>query len=235
MALPKINEVPKYKITIPSTQQQVMYRPYLVKEEKLLMLAFESQDQSQILNAVTDTIKSCVFDELNVKDLTTFDVEYLFLQIRSKSVGEKATVSTKCPNCSDSVQFTVNLDDITVSVPDGHTNKIPLTDKIILKMKWPSYNIISGLVTKQESITNMTFDMIIQCMDCLMTDDEVINFADEPRAEIVNFLEALTRDQFAKIRDYIDNIPKLTHKVDVTCGSCNHHFDVVLEGINDFF
>ena len=138
MALPKLNDAPKYEIAVPSTGQKVRYRPYLVKEEKVLMLAMESQDQRSALNAIVDTIESCVQDDLNTKDLTTFDVEYLFTQIRSKSVGETAKIGVTCTHCDQQNEIEIKLDDIKVGNPDGLETNIELTDNITLLMRWPS-------------------------------------------------------------------------------------------------
>lgn len=234
MALPKLNAAPKYEVVVPSTGQQVRYRPYLVKEEKILMLAMESQDQRQALSAIVDTIDSCVQDDLNTSDLTTFDVEYLFTQIRSKSVGETAKIMVGCQHCEAENEVTVKLDDIKVGNPEGLETKIQLTDDIALQMRWPSYNEIVEFDQDQNQ-TELTFKMISSCIDTVLTAEEAIKMKDEPEAERMDFIESLSSEQFNKIRLYVEKMPKMEHSVQFECTECKKGNDITLSGISDFF
>lgn len=234
MALPKINDSPKYEVTVPSTQKAIKYRPFLVKEQKILMMAMESQDQKQILNAITDTIKSCVQEPLEVNKLTTFDVEYLFTQLRSKSVGEKATIGVDCSECEHSNEVDVRVDEIKIDIPKVN-KKVKLTDQFLLTLRYPSYefmmqdDIISGSSVEQ------LYAAIRMCLHTLETNEERIEFDEEPKEEVEKFLDQLDTSQFNAIMDFVNKIPKLTHKINFECESCGHNNEITLEGIKDFF
>jgi len=232
MALPKLNNVPKYDVVIPSTQQSVRFRPYLVKEEKVLMLAMESQDQAQAMNAVVDTIESCVQDPIDKNKLTTFDVEYLFTRIRAKSVGETTKVGLKCSECDTANDVVIPIEAIQIEVPDV-ASKVSITDDITLSLRWPRYNDILDL-GQFTSQTEMTFKMVARCIEAVETPEERINFRDESEAEIMEFIESLSGEQFAKIREFVEAMPTLRHELDYTCSSCGHQNRMSLEGMNDF-
>ena len=234
MALPKLNETPKYDLVIPSTQQNVRFRPHLVKEEKILMMAMESQDQKQALAAIVDTIGSCVQEDLNTSDLTTFDVEYLFTQIRSKSVGETAKIAVPCQHCETENEVVVKLDDIKVGNPPGLESKIQITDSIALQMRWPSYNELVDF-NQDLNQTELTFKMIASCIDSVLTDEEAIKMKDEPEKERMDFIESLSSEQFDKIRVYVEKMPRMEHKVQFECVECKKGNDITLSGISDFF
>jgi hypothetical protein len=233
MALPKLNDSPKYDLVIPSTKQKVKFRPYLVKEEKVLMLASESGDNNQALQAIVDTIKACVSDEINTSELTTFDVEYAFTQIRAKSVGETSTVGVKCNHCETQNEISVPLDDIKVETPEVN-DKIKLTDDISLKMKWPRYNDVLGQDLSNMTQTQQTFKLLIECIESVMTEDENIKFKDETEEEKLSFVESLTSEQFKSVREYIEKMPKMKYNLDYTCTNCNQNNTVTLEGMQDF-
>ena len=234
MALPKLNAAPKYEVVVPSTGQQVRYRPYLVKEEKILMLAMESQDQRQALSAIVDTIGSCVQDDINTSELTTFDVEYLFTQIRSKSVGESAKIMINCQHCETENEVAINLDNIKVGNPEGLETKIELTESITLQMRWPTYNEIINFDSEQNQ-TDLTFKMIAACIDTVMTEEEAIKMKDEPEADRMEFIESLSSAQFNEIRLYVEKMPKMEHQVHFECTDCKKGNDITLSGISDFF
>lgn len=234
MALPKLNDAPKYEIVVPSTGAKVRYRPYLIKEEKILMLAMESQDQKQALSAIVDTIGSCIQDEIDTKALTTFDVEYLFTQIRSKSVGETAKIMVKCQHCETENEVVVKLDDIIVEQEELE-DVIELTPEISLKMKWPTYTEVIDSTTAGTEGTEQTFELVIQCIDSVMTPDEALKLKDESREDIMAFIESLSATQFDKIRKYVEKMPKMEHQVQFTCTSCEKGNDITLSGISDFF
>jgi hypothetical protein len=235
MALPKLNDTPKYDIVIPSTNALVRFRPFLVKEEKVLMMAMESQDSKQILDTVVDTISACVVDDLNRSSLTVFDVEYMFTQIRAKSVGETSTINMSCTECEADNEINVNLGDITIDVPDIET-VVPLTDTISIEMKYPSWaSLLGDGVNENQSAVDVTFRLIAQCIDAVMTPDERILIRDQSVEEVNEFIEGMTQEQFAKVREFVESMPRMKKDVEYTCSSCQHNNKYTLEGLADFF
>jgi hypothetical protein len=236
MALPKINDVPKYELVIPSTKQSVKFRPFLVKEQKVLLMAMESQDPKQIVNAITDTIKVCLLSDTDFNRLTAFDVEYLFTQIRAKSVGERSNISLLCQECEKSTEVVVDLEKIVVDVPKTAMS-VKLNDQYNLKLRYPTYTSMlqNDIMNQTKSTTEMIYQMIISCLDSLQSQDDNIKFDDESREEVAKFLEGLTSQQFDQLVTFVQNIPKLTHKINFDCKHCKHPNTVTLEGIQDFF
>lgn len=233
MALPKLNDNPKYDLIIPSTGQSVRYRPYLVKEEKVLMLALESKDSRTAIKSIVDTIDACVQDTIDTNKLKIFDVEYMFTQIRSKSVGETSTIGLKCKSCEHTNDITIKIDDVKIDMPKVN-NTIQLTDEISLRMKWPDYKTLMDLDT-DAGVTDQTFDMVIKSLDAVLTEDEQMLFEDYTKKEIMEFIDGLTTDQFQKVKDFIQEMPRLKHEIHFNCESCNHENNYTLEGIQDFF
>ena len=235
MALPKLNDTPKYDIVIPSTDKKVRYRPYLVKEEKVLMMAMESQDMNAILNAVVDTITACVQEPVEKDKLTIFDVEYMFTQIRSKSVGETSKVGIKCKHCETKNEVEVDVSSPKIKVPKIK-NMIELTSEITLEMKWPSYDDVIALGIKDEkTLARNAFAMIGKCISAIHTNDERISTKDVGETELEEFIDSMTKDQFQKVSNYIEQMPRLIHNVDFNCTSCGEENNTKLEGITDFF
>lgn len=235
MALPKLNDTPKYDIVIPSTNALVRFRPFLVKEEKVLMMAMESQDSKQILDTVVDTISACVIDDIPRNSLTVFDVEYLFTQIRAKSVGETSTINMTCSECSEDTQVTVNIGDITIDVPDVET-LIPLTDTISIEMKYPSWaSLLGDDINENQSAVDVTFRLIAQCIDAVITPDERILMRDQSVDEVNEFIEGMTQEQFTKVREFVESMPRMKKDVEYTCSFCQHNNKYTLEGLADFF
>lgn len=237
MTLPIINALPSYHITIPSTGKKIKYRPFITKEQKILLIALESQDQEKILTAITDIIQSCVLDEVNIANLTTFDVEYLFTQIRAKSVGEKSKIGLACQQCDHVNDVTIDLEKIKVSGLSSKSQTVKLNDQYSLKLKYPSYRFMlnNKKLMNPESYTETMLELVIGSLDCLMTEDSLIQFADETRQNIEAFVDNLTTAQFAKVAEFINDMPKLEHKVEFTCTKCSHVNTSTLSGINDFF
>ena len=235
MALPKLNDSPKYDIVIPSTNEKVRYRPYLVKEEKVLMMAMESQDTKAILNAVVDTIAACVDSNIDKNKLAIFDVEYMFTQIRAKSVGETSKISMKCSECKVNNEISVDVGAIGIVVPD--VNKIiQVTPIIAVEMKWPSYSDMIRLdKLDSKSMTANAFKLIGKSIEAIVTEEERILFDDESKEDTTRFLESLTADQFTKIMDFVNAIPKLQKDIEFDCTKCGHHNKLVVQGIGDFF
>lgn len=238
MALPKLNDTPKYEIIIPSTQAKVRYRPYLVKEEKILMMALETKDQRKALSAIVDTIDACVSDELKLNELTTFDVEYMFTQIRSKSVGETSKILLTCEKeeCGHQTEVEVPISQVEVTIPEVN-KRIKLTDSISMEMQWPSYTrmLESDALLSGEQDADASFGLIASCIHSVQTGDDNILMKDEPKEEVQTFLESLTTDQFNRIRDFFDKMPKMEYKVEWVCEKCGHKNERTLSGINDFF
>jgi len=235
MALPKLNDSPKYDLVIPSSKQKVRYRPYLVKEEKVLMMAMESQDMNAVLNTVVDTIVACVDEPIEKKKLAVFDVEYMFTQIRSKSVGETSKVGVKCEHCETSNDIEVDVSSIVIDVPEVE-NMIQVTPEITLEMRWPSYNDIMDLgITDEKSMATKSFAMIGKCIASIHTEDERIDTKDVSDKELEEFIDSMTNEQFQKISSYIEKMPKLKHDIHFDCSECGQGNDITLQGMTDFF
>ena len=233
MALPKLNESPNYSTTSPSTGQKVTFRPYLVKEEKVLMIAFETGDQNQSLQAICDTLEACISEEIDVKNLCTFDIEYLFTQIRSKSVGETATITLPCSECDKRTEVGVSLQDINIDVGDVE-NTIQLTDSISIQMKYPSYAQVLSLDLANANDTEVGFNMIAKCISAILTEEERIDTKDVKEDEVMSFIEQMTADQFKDVTQFLQDIPTLNQDVEYICNSCGHENKTRLKGINDF-
>lgn len=236
MALPVINESPKYKLTIPSSGEKVFFRPFLVKEQKILLMAMESKEHDLILKAMVDTIMSCIDSNIRPEDLATFDVEYIFTQIRSKSVGETAEIGLRCTECDATNEVRVNLEEIKIEKPKM-IQDIQLTDKFVLKLRYPRYlSMVDSFKDNDSPLpSDMIFNTAIGCLDKLLTEEDVISFDDEPLEEKIKFLDNLNDGQFKKIMDFVRSIPKLQEEVRFVCSGCQHENHQLLQGIEDFF
>ena len=238
MPLPKI-ATPTYELVLPSTEKTVRYRPFLVKEEKLLVLALESEDNKQITNAIKTVIKSCVTAKgLKVETLPTFDIEYLFLNIRGKSVGEELEVNVICPDDKvTEVPVTIDLDDIQVQKSDDHNNQIKIDDNIMMEMKYPSLDefIKNNFDFKEGNQMEQSFDLIASCIDKIYTEDEVWSTADCTKKEVKEFLESMNSSQFKDIEKFFETMPKLSHTIKVKNPKTKVESEVVLEGLASFF
>ncbi len=238
MPLPKI-ATPTYELELPSTGKTIQYRPFLVKEEKLLVLALESENTKQITNAIKSVIKSCILTRgIKVETLPTFDIEYLFLNIRGKSVGEELEVNIICPDDEETqVPMTIDLDDIQVKKSEEHTNKIKIDDNIMMEMKYPSLNefIKNNFDVNDKNQMDQSFDLIGQCIDKIYTAEEVWATEDCTKKEINEFLESMNSTQFKEIESFFTTMPKLSHTVKVTNPKTNVESEVVLEGLASFF
>ena len=240
MPLPKI-ATPSYELELPSTGKTIQYRPFLVKEEKLLVIALESQDTKQITNAIKAVIRSCVLTKsVKVEDLPTFDIEYLFLNIRGKSVGEDIDVKIICPDDEKTeVNISVNLDDIQVEKSKDHSNKIKLDKNLMMELKYPSLNefVKSNFDPNDlnRSAMDQSFDLISTCIDKIYDQDEVWVAADCTKKEIKDFIESMNSAQFKQIETFFDTMPKLSHSIKVTNPKTKVESDVVLEGLASFF
>lgn len=235
MALPKLNNTPKYELTIPSTQQKVMYRPFLVKEEKSLMIAAESGNQQNVLRTLIETIGNCVETDIPLSKLTSFDIEYMFLQLRSKSVGESATVGLKCDDCGTANEVSINLEEIKIKIPKVQKN-VKLNSKISLDLDWPSFRDIidAGMAEGDEATAEQAFSLIRSCMKAVNTEDERIMLNDASKQEIEEFVDSMSTAQFQKVREFIEVIPKLSHDVNYKCKKCGFTNNIKVEGVANF-
>ena len=234
MALPKLNENVKYEGIVPSKQQAVKFRPFLVKEQKVLLMALESQDQKIILNSIVDTIDACVIDPLKTSTLTTFDVEYMFTQIRSKSVGESVEVNLICQKCEHQTPTSIKLEDIKIDVPKAK-NQIKLNEQYTLNLKYPMYSSTIDHVIEDGSNTEQMYKLIVSCLDSLETPAERISFSDETPEDVESFIENLNSVQFEGIMEFVQNLPQLKHDVDFVCEACKKENKITLQGMQDFF
>ena len=238
MPLPKI-ATPTYELVLPSTEQPIQFRPFLVKEEKLLVLALESEDTKQITTAIKAVLKSCVLTKgIKVENLPTFDIEFLFLNIRGKSVGEELQVNIICPD-DEETQVTVDvfLDDIQVQKNEEHTNKIQLDENLMMEMKYPSLDqfIKNNFDFNEKNAMDQSFQLIATCIDKIYTEDEVWATADCTKKEVNDFLEQMNSGQFKEIEKFFETMPKLSHTIKVTNPKTKVESDVVLEGLASFF
>ena len=238
MPLPTIS-TPSYELELPSTKKKINYRPFLVKEEKLLVLALESEDTKQITAAIKAVIKACVLTKgIKVEKLPTFDIEYLFLNIRGKSVGEEVEVNIICPDDeTTSVPVTIMIDEIKVKENEDHTNKIKVDDDLMMEMKYPSLEefVNSNFDFKEENNMERSFDLIASCIDKIYNEEEVWSTADCTKKEVKEFLESMNSSQFQSIEQFFSTMPKLSHTIKVTNPKTKVESDVVLEGLASFF
>ena len=238
MPLPKI-ATPTYELELPSTGQTIQYRPFLVKEEKLLVLALESEDMKQITTAIKSVIKGCIQTKgIKVETLPTFDIEYLFLNIRGKSVGEEVEVSVIAPDDGETeVKLTIGLDEIEVKKNDDHTRQIKLDDTLMMEMKYPSLEqfISSNFDFNEKNQMEQSFDLIASCIDKVYSEEEVWAAADCTKKEIKDFLEQMNSTQFKQIETFFETMPKLTHTVTFVNPKTKKENEVLLEGLASFF
>lgn len=237
MSLP-MNVTPTYTLTIPSTKKKLKYRPFLVKDEKALLIAQQSEDQSVMLDTLRDVIKACAKEEIDVDKLASFDIEYIFTQLRSVSVGELVDLVFHCDTCTDEdakavVQF--NLNTLKVEIPKGHTNKIPLFNDVGVVMKYPSFDVMKQLVKSEAEEMDQAFEIIAGCIDYIYTSEEVFPVKDVRKEEVIEFLNNLTSTQYELIQQFFRSIPTLRADVKYTCPVCNKEHDKYMEGLSSFF
>ena len=240
MPLPTI-ETPTYELKLPSSNKKIRYRPFLVKEEKILIIALESQDQNDITNAVTDVLKKCILTKgIDVDSLPTFDIEYLFLNIRAKSIGEDIKLTVTCPDDKETkVSVTVYVDEIKVIKPKGHTTDIVLDDNMTLRMKYPSLTQFIennfSIDDASESIVNKTFKVVADCIDTIYSGEDAWDANDYTPQERLDFVNQLSSKQYKQVENFFSTMPKLSHTIEVVNPNTNEKGSVVLEGLADFF
>lgn len=235
MPLPKI-VTPTYELRLPSTDQLIKYRPFLVKEEKVLLMAMESEEESQMINAVKIILKNCINSKIKVDDLAVFDIEYLFLNIRAKSVGEQIELNITCPDDGETtVPLEINVEDIQIQKSEDHSRIIPLNDTISVVMKYPSMEMFVKTNFTASAKTEDVFEIAASCIEQVVEGEDVYETKSFSKKEINDFLDSLDTAQFLLIQKFFETMPKLSHTVKVTNPVTNVESDVVLEGLASFF
>lgn len=228
MALPVV-KTPTYDLVIPSTGQKVKYRPFLVKEEKILMVAAESEDRKEIMNAMKQIVISCVEDEIDVNDLATFDLEYIFISLRSKSVGETVDLTVKCEFCDEENKTRLDFADIKVTEQGDASNKVEITDSMGIVMKYPSIDGISKIENADP------IGVIKGCIDYIYDDKQVYKASEADPSELDDFVNSLGYKEMEKVKAFFDSMPKITKDVKFKCNSCKKQNTMTIEGFDNFF
>lgn len=237
MPLPK-PPVPTYELKVPSNDKTIKYRPFLVKEEKVLLIALESQDEKQIENAVLDILKGCILTRgIKVEELAIFDIEYIFLKIRSKSVGEVVSMKVTCLDDNETVvDYELNLDQVEVQKPEGHTNKIDLGEGMGMVLKYPGINqFVSTQIVGKDLTATEVFDAIVDSVHQIYTADEVFEAKTTPRKELVDYVDSLTTKNFEQIQEFFNTMPKLSHSFKVINPKTGVESEYTIEGLSNFF
>jgi hypothetical protein len=244
MGLPTI-AVPEYELTLPSTEKKIKYRPFLVKEEKILLIALESEDQTNILNAIKTIIDACIFgDTLKASEMPTFDLEYIFLQLRAKSKGEVIDLKYECPKCKTELEVNINTEDIQVTKKDEHTNTIELNEELGVVMKYPTIemqHMIQDMQEKKQSEVEGLFKLVTRCIDYIYDKDNTYPLKDHTEKEVNDFIDSLTDDHFQKISKFFETMPVLQHEFQLKCTkkkkekTCSYKETITLSGLQSFF
>jgi hypothetical protein len=240
--LPKI-DVPIYEITLPLLQKKVKIRPFRVKEEKILLMAMESEDDAAVLLAIKQIVNNCCVDDMDVDSLPVLDLEYMFLQLRARSIGEIIDLQYRCNNdvdnegetkkCNNIIKLSFNALEVEPQTEEGHKKEIQLTPKLGVVMKYPDFKLVNKLSNLPE--TEMIAKMVAGCIDYIFDNDSVYYAKDASEAELVDFVDSLTREQFAKIQEFFDTVPKMKKNLTFKCSKCGYEEELVLEGIQSFF
>ena len=247
MGLPTI-AVPEYTLTIPSTKKEVKYRPFLVKEEKILLLAMESEKPEEIIEATKTIIDNCVYDDINVEEMPTFDVEYIFLQLRGKAKGEVLDLKYNCPKCKQEILVDINIDDIAIKRNEEHTKDVKITEELGVMMKYPNLSLQTKIAQEDEKPeVERLFETMIDCIDYIYDKETTYPSKDHTKEEMTIFLESLTDNQFQKISKFFETSPVLKHNIKLHCKNkgkvpkgekkkeCGYKEEISLEGLNSFF
>jgi len=248
MALPKI-DTPIFDCDLPSNNKKVRFRPFLVKEQKLLLMAAESTEMKDVIQTIKQVISNCTLDDLDIDSLPVFDIEFLFLNLRARSVGEIVNVKYKCNNivgthldkegieqdkhCNHIVEMDINVLEIEPKFGEGHTTKIEITKDVGIVMKYPSYEMIEQMVGKEEN--QVVFELLLKCVDYIYDNESIYYSKDFTQAELEEFVDNLQQEHLDKIKTFFDTMPKVKKMVDFTCTACGYHEDLAIEGIQNFF
>jgi hypothetical protein len=240
--LPKI-DVPVYEIKLTSTGESIKFRPFTVKEEKLFLMAYESDNAKYSVDTIIQVLNNCIISDLDVKELPTFDIEYLFLNLRARSVGELVKLKYRCNNdvgteeepkkCNSSVEMELNVLEIEPSKNPEHTNKIEITENLGIVMKYPKMGLIKDNTDVEDF--NAVLDLIINCIDYIYDKDNIYYSKDSTKEELTEFLDSLQSKELEKIKVFFDTMPKLKKRVDFNCNKCSYHENIELEGLQSFF
>ena len=233
MNLP-ILETPTYELNLISVDEPVKYRPFLVKEEKILLTAMEGEDPVEIINAVKQILKNCTLADIDVEMLPTFDMEHLFLNIRSKSVGETSDIIIECEKCNESIPINISLSDINPTIDENHTPQVKLNEKITIEMKYPTMENLSNY-TQSDSSTEQTFQMIEKSIFAIYDNENVYYMDDFPESEKETFINSLTQEQFLSIAEFFNTMPTLTKDISYDCKDCDITNTITLSGLQSFF
>jgi hypothetical protein len=243
MGLPTI-AVPQYELTIPSTEKKVKYRPFLVKEEKVLLIALESENQTNIINAIRTIITNCLYGDVNVDEMPTFDLEFIFLQLRAKSKGEIIDLKYECPKCKTELEVNINTEDVQVIKTPEHTDTIELDDGLGVVMKYPTIEMqqmIQDIQEDKKSEVEGIFTMVTRCIDYIYDKDNTYPLKDYTEKEINDFIDSLTDKHFQKISKFFDTMPVLKHEFKLNCTkkkkdkTCSYKETITLSGLQSFF
>lgn len=231
MPLPKL-ETPTYELTLPSTGQRIKYRPFLVREYKILLTSLES-DAEEIHRVVTELIDVCTFNSLNASKLPSFDIEYIFLHIRAKSIGENTSTIITCKNCQNKIEHVVDITKATIHKNPEHTNKIEINDTITLEMRYPNFKEVLDIF--EEANSDKIVELVCSCIDTVYTENEYYKLSDHTKEEIDEFINSFSKAQFDKLENFFLTMPKLKQEINAVCSNCNTKNEIIVEGLQNFF
>ena len=236
MPLPSVS-TPKYELTVPSTKEVVKFRPFLVKEEKILLMASESKDQKQVVNALRDVLAGCITSEnkLDVMTLPTFDLQYIFLKLRAKSVGEVSELTVLCPSCESVSPAEIDLGNVEVTFPEGHTKEIPITDEVGLVMRYPTFEMMESQKNVDAENIESVINVLSMCVDSIYDKDNIYTRKDYSDNDFKDFVYSLTQSDLTKMQQFFDTMPNMEHELKFMCTKCKEQQSVVLRSLDDFF
>jgi hypothetical protein len=237
MALP-VMSVPTYELIVPSTKQKIKYRPFLVREEKALMIAQQSEDEGVMLDTLKSIIEGCTLNKLDVEKLAMFDIEYIFTQLRARSVGEISELLFSCLECNDpkaKMPVDIDLTTLKVEFDENHSTTIPLFDNVGIKMKYPSLALLDKMKDFDSTNISVIFDIIFDCVDSIYDEDSVYPATEQSKEELEEFINNLTQEQFKKIQQFFETMPKLEKAIEFDCPVCKHHHKHTVKGLSGFF
>lgn len=237
MALP-VMTTPTYELTVPSTKQKIKYRPFLVKEEKALLIAQQSEDPTTMLDTLKSVITSCTLGKLDVNKLAVFDIEYIFIQLRAKSVGEISELIFSCLQCNDpkaKMKVAIDLTQLEVNFNPEHKSDIQLFDDVGIKMKYPGLALINSMKNLENDSVDAIFNLIIGSIECIYDTDNVYLASEQTKEELEDFINNLTQEQFAKVQQFFETMPKLEKTIEFKCSVCGYDHHQTIQGIEGFF
>tara|TARA_Y100000996_G_scaffold414525_1_gene405682 strand:+ start:43827 stop:44537 length:711 start_codon:yes stop_codon:yes gene_type:complete len=235
MALPKIDS-PIFELKLPSNGEKIKYRPFLVKEEKILLMAMDGKDEEESARAIKQVLTNCCLEDgFDVNGLPIFDIEYFFLQLRSRSMGESTTVNFKCEKCEALTPVSIDLETIEVKHNDAHESRFNLNSTVGIAMKYPTLDMGPDLMVTNEDDVDGIFKVIVSCIDYIFDQENIYSHKDTSKKELEEWLMTLTQDQFEKVKAFFETMPKLSIELDVTCKKCGHEDSKHLEGLQSFF